>query len=101
MWWWRRPQTVIVYQRPLTEEQINAALAVDQNEPLWRAVLQLIMTAEDNAHNNAAVNMDPPTVLAGYVGGAEHLRMLRDELVDRREAGLAELGPRKREAMAE
>jgi hypothetical protein len=34
--------------------------------------------------------MEPATILAGYVGGAAHLKMLRDDLNIRRETGLAQ-----------
>ncbi len=93
--WLRRP-TLIVYQRPLSESELNAALAVSKDDPQWRAVLQLIITAEENANSNAAANVHPPTVMAGYVGGADHLRMLREELINRREEGIDELGARVR-----
>lgn len=86
---------VLVHNRVLSEAQINAALAVAEDHPLWLAVQQLIITAEDNANRNAQDNMDPPSVMAGYVGGASHLRMLRDELTDRREQGIKELGERR------
>jgi len=93
---WLRQRTPIVYQKPLSEQELNAALAVSESDPQWRAVLQLIVTAEENANVNAAANMDPATVLAGYVGGADHLRMLREELLNRREEGLDQLGARVR-----
>jgi len=82
-------------ERVLSEAQLNAALAVAKDHPLWLAVHQLVITAEDNANRNAQDNMDPPNVMAGYVGGASHLRMLRDELTDRREQGIKELGERR------
>lgn len=91
----RKPQIVVFEQPPLSEPQINAALAVALDHPMWRAVHQLITTAEDNANRNAQDSMDPPCVMAGYVGGASHLRMLRDELIDRREQGIKELGERR------
>jgi hypothetical protein len=36
--------------------------------------------------------MDPATLMAGYVGGAAHLKMLRDELYSRREDGIKLMG---------
>jgi hypothetical protein len=91
----RRSVKVLLRGDALTEPQINAALAVAEDTPLWRAVMQLIATAEENANQNAQDSMDPPTVMAGYVGGASHLRMLRDELTQRREEGIKELGERR------
>lgn len=78
--------------RELSENELDVALAVPQDNRLWMALHQLIKTAMDNATDNAAVNMDPPTVMAGYVGGHEHLKMLRDDLISRRENGLLLLG---------
>jgi hypothetical protein len=78
--------------KELTENELNAAFAVSKEDRFFRALLQLIDTAEENAHQNAFASMDPPTVLAGYTGGAAHLRMLRDELLDRREEGIRLIG---------
>ena len=79
---------IIEKLRPLDENALNLVLgAITDEAPLWRAIHQLIDVAEDNANENAAVNMDPPGTLAGYVGGAAHLRMLRDELYSRRDIG--------------
>jgi hypothetical protein len=78
--------------KELKENELNAALAVPTDDRLWRALHQLIDTAEENAHENAWASMDPPVLLAGYVGGAAHLKMLREELLSRREDGLKLLG---------
>jgi hypothetical protein len=78
--------------KELKENELNAALAVPTDDRLWRALHQLIDTAEENAHENAWANMDPGLILAGYVGGAAHLKMLREELLSRREDGLKLLG---------
>ena len=88
MSFWRPEKIEITKPRTFSEVELNLALAAIADEhPLWRAVHQLIDTAEDNAIEQAGANMDPPTVLAGYVGGAGHLRMLREELYSRREIG--------------
>jgi len=89
---WPRRRIRIETGKELTEQELDTALAVDQSDPLWRALHQLIDVAEDNAHENANANMDPATVMAGYVGGAAHLKMLRDELLSRREAGIKLIG---------
>jgi hypothetical protein len=78
--------------KELTENELNAALAVPKDDRLWRALHQLIDTAEANAHENAWASMDPPVLLAGYVGGAAHLKMLREELLSRREDGIKLMG---------
>jgi hypothetical protein len=76
----------------LDENELNTALAVTKDDRLWIALHQLIDTAEENAHENAWANMDPPAILAGYVGGAAHLKMLREELLGRREDGIKLIG---------
>jgi len=78
--------------KELTENELNAALAVSTEDRLWRALHQLIDTAEANAHENAWASMDPATLMAGYVGGAAHLKMLREELLSRREDGIKLIG---------
>lgn len=78
--------------KELTEAELNVAFAVSINDPLWRALHQLIDTAEANAHEQAWASMDPPGILAGYVGGAAHLKMLREELLSRREDGIKLIG---------
>lgn len=78
--------------KELTEAELNAAFAVPMDDRLWRALHQLIDTAEANAHENAWASMDPPMILAGYVGGAAHLKMLREELLSRREDGIKLIG---------
>lgn len=88
----RQRNRVRVKYRDLKEREINAAFAsLEPTHPAWLAFHQLIETARENALENADQNMDPPTILAGYVGGAAHLKMLRDDLNIRREAGLAQL----------
>jgi hypothetical protein len=78
--------------KELTENELNAALAVPRDDRLWRALHQLIDTAEENAHENASASMDLAGILAGYVGGAAHLKMLREELYGRREDGIKLMG---------
>jgi hypothetical protein len=78
--------------KELTENELNAAFAVSKEDRLWRALQQLIDTAEENAHENAWASMDPATLMAGYVGGAAHLKMLREELLSRREEGIKLIG---------
>jgi hypothetical protein len=78
--------------KELAENELNAALAVPKDDRLWRALHQLIDTAEENAHENASASIDVSGTLAGYVGGAAHLKMLRDELYSRREDGIKLMG---------
>ena len=89
---WPRRRIRVEKGRLLKENELNVALAVSAEDRLWLALHQLIDTAEANAHENAWASMDPPTLMAGYVGGAAHLKMLRDELLSRREEGLELIG---------
>ena len=85
---WLRKTIEVKKARAFDETELNLTLgAIADEHPLWRAIHHLIDVAEDNAIENAGANMDPPGVLAGYVGGAAHLRMLREELYSRRKIG--------------
>jgi len=85
---WSPRKIKVEKARAFDEAELNLTLAAIADEhPLWRAIHHLIDVAEDNAIENAGANMDPPTVMAGYVGGAQHLRMLREELYSRRKIG--------------
>lgn len=91
-----RRRVELVKAGALTEGQMNAALQVPQHAPIWQTLLQLLATAIENAQLNAAAelkatNVSAGLVVAGYVGGGEHLAMFRDELIVRREEGLKEL----------
>ena len=80
---------LIVRATAMSEQEINHALAMASEEtPLYRAFMQLIETARENSTRNAGAAADNPTKMAGYVGGGEHLLMLRDDVMDRREMEL-------------
>jgi hypothetical protein len=96
--WWPNKRVLVRKQKELTERELNLACALSETSQamLWKAIHQLIDTAEENAHENAAANMDPPGLLAGYVGGAAQLRLLREDLYRR-----LELGKKEREERGE
>lgn len=80
----------------LTEEELNAALAgAHEKQPVYRAIMQLIATVERSAHTMAAEELKVPNAvtnthrIAGYIGGAEHLQTLREEIEERRSVGAA------------
>jgi len=93
-WPWQIKRIVLEHPRPLSESDLNAALAVAHENPVWRAVHQLIDTAIDNALENAIGAQGDNAQLNGYVGGTAHLRMLREELYNRRALGIEQLGVR-------
>jgi hypothetical protein len=92
-WPWQK-RILLEHPRPLAESDLNAALAVPHDDPMWRCIHQLIDVAEENANENAAASVNHHGECAGYVGGASHLRMLRDELFNRRALGIEQLGTR-------
>jgi hypothetical protein len=92
-WPWQK-RILVTHPRPFNEGELNAALAVSHEDPIWRAVHQLIDVAEANAHENASANVSDQGECAGYVGGAAHLRLLREELYNRRALGIELLGQR-------
>jgi hypothetical protein len=89
---WFEKTIVVRKHKELSERELNLACALSETSQaiLWKAVHQLIDTAEENANENAAANMDPPALMAGYVGGAAQLRLLRDDLYARQAQGKAQ-----------
>jgi hypothetical protein len=91
---WFKKTTVVRRRQDeeLSERELNLACALGETSQLilWKAVHQLIDTAEENANENAAANMDPPALMAGYVGGAAQLRLLREDLYARLAQGKAQ-----------
>jgi hypothetical protein len=92
MSWWPNKRIELRKHKELEERELNAACALGESSqlPLWKAIHQLIDTAEENAIIDASENMDPPMLMAGYVGGAKHLRLLREDLYRRLELGKAQ-----------
>lgn len=95
-----RSITITSASKIMSEAEINRAFQVASTDPQWCAVMQLLETAEENANAQAAANIDSTNRMAGYVGAAEHLALVRAELVRRREAGLAELRVRPQQKSA-
>jgi hypothetical protein len=93
-WLLRLPpaRIVVVRAKQLPQLELTARLAVADTNPVLEAVRQLIDTAEENAERQSAANIGVSTEkVVGYTAGAEHLRMLRDELAARQAAGLLAL----------
>lgn len=85
----RRTRRVVMLEHPeMNEEELNTACRVSESHPFYRAVCQLLTTAARNAYINANAHIAENNKLAGYVAGAEHLFMLRDEIERRRELSL-------------
>lgn len=80
---WLRPYRVIVLDAPaMPEKELAGAFAYALDEPRMRATLQLINDLERDAINAAHENVGNAPVCANYLGGAEHLGMLRDTILD-------------------
>jgi hypothetical protein len=86
------PRHVVVVAAPqLTEDELTAACRVADTNPLWCAVHQLIDRLEYNCQQKQWIYLENNSRLLGYIGGAEHLEQLRDDLVARRDASLGTL----------
>lgn len=85
-----RRRIVFARAQPLDEDQLNRVFAVPEKHEMFQALLQLLETAKQNAHDNAAQELkyNNPLLIAGYTGGAQHIEMVRDDIISRREIGL-------------
>lgn len=75
----------------LAPAQIQAALRVGEEEPLWQAVLQLLEGQIGEALEEAtdADTLCRPPLAAYYAGAARHLTRFRDFLEEEREKAMA------------
>lgn len=74
----------------LQKRALQAALAVGDDHPLWRAVLQSIDVLEQQCVAET-IDLDRQSqgpILHHYAGGAAHLRTLRGFLLEHRDKGL-------------
>jgi hypothetical protein len=83
-----RKRIIFVSQPPLTDEQLERAFVVEDDLPLFRAMLQLIETNALEATEAAEQSVANPYISASCNGGAEHLKRLRDRMFDLRERGI-------------
>jgi hypothetical protein len=85
-----RRRILIVRPKRFDEDQLNRVFAVEETHEMFQALLQLLETAKENAHDNAAAELkgNNPLLVAGYTGGAQHIDMVREDIVARRQLGL-------------
>jgi len=85
-------RTSNVEQQPVEPAAMAAAFAVPEDQVQWRAMLQVLDELEREAIMGAQRSLGNHGVSAGFIGGAEWLRVARDRFVALREAaiGMAE-----------
>lgn len=80
---WFRPYRVIVLDSPpLPEKELAGAFAYALDETRMRAILQLIGDLEQEALSAAHERAGNSLLCANCLGGAEHLAMLRDQILE-------------------
>lgn len=73
-------ELIIVSQRPLEKRELLAALRVAEDNPLWRAVHQIIEEELRATREMANVSVKDHGILASWTGGAEALERIRTRL---------------------
>jgi hypothetical protein len=78
------PPPSVIRARPLSDAQLLEALAVDPDQPLFQAVLEVIDRAKNESRTNAraVIKRDRETVFA--LGAEEGLDRLQDYLLNLR-----------------
>lgn len=89
----RRAALIVPLKRPkeMSELELTSAFAVHEGHKLYRAVLQLLETAEDNAHKESEEFIDQPNRVFACIGQARMCAVLRKDFAARRELGLPAL----------
>jgi hypothetical protein len=79
-----QPRVEVLRARPLSDAQLLEALAVDPDQPLFQAVLEVIDRAKNESRTNAraVIKSDRETVFA--LGAEEGLDRLQDYLLNLR-----------------
>lgn len=83
---WFLKRIELVRTPSMSEAEINTALRVADNNPLWCAIVQMLDEWKEEAVSNASAESIENNALAmsGYLGGAEHLQSFKLELIRRR-----------------
>ncbi len=85
-----RQQVQLLYVKPLTDNEINAALAFGDNDPAWRAIVQLLDKAKEDCvvtASEATSSLQDKVVLSEICGWTVLDNFLKD-IVSRRQSGL-------------
>ncbi len=82
------PAVAIVQQPPVEPAAMAGAFAVPEDQVQWRAMLQVLDELEREAILGAQRSLGNHGVSAGFIGGAEWLRVARDRFVNLREEAI-------------
>lgn len=89
---WFRPYRVIILDKPpLPDSELAGAFGYALDEIRMRALLQIIGDLEKDAVAASCENVGNASLCANYLGGAEHLSMLRDQILDLQQKGFGSL----------
>jgi hypothetical protein len=83
------PRIIIRNYEPMTAREIRNALCVEEEHPLWRAVLQFIEQELEQCVEESSDPKASDSMRAYYAGGVRHLQRLEEFLIDQREQAVA------------
>jgi hypothetical protein len=89
-WPWRR-KVVILDKPPLSEDELAGAFAITESDVRFRAIMQVIGSLEREATEAAQIAVASPGISASSNGGALHLSMLRDRIIELQQKGFGKL----------
>lgn len=78
----------IIIERPdkLTEKEMETALTqCPETHAIYRAFMQLLYQALDEAHVNAEEDLTQPRALEAHTGGAKYVRGILENVLTRRQ----------------
>ena len=88
--WLREARPVVVSAPQMDAREMAAALRVGEDNPLWRAFLQIIEEELQGVRAVATQSVKDHGILASWVGGMEVLERLRLRLIQDRAAAMGE-----------
>lgn len=93
----KRRKIVVLPQLPLSNEQLEKAFVVEDHNPLWVALLQVIDDMRDDARETGDASVANSLISSNYHGGAQHLDLLKSRMFELRERGIQrQRNPEKR-----
>jgi hypothetical protein len=75
---------IVISHAPMNERELAGAFRVPDNNPLWRAIHQIIGEELRQVRSVATQSVKDHGILASWVGGMEALERLRARLIDER-----------------
>jgi hypothetical protein len=89
-WPWQK-RTIVLDQPLLSDKELAGAFAVTDSTVWFRAIMQVIGELERDANWAAQTTVASPGMSASSNGGALHLGMLRDKIVELQQKGFGKL----------